>query len=71
MIKNASQSIPTLLYGDGCDNYSMDKLAVLLGELKAGNTSHDIKTDIKNMAHYFYKKGELSLHQYQAILLEV
>ncbi len=51
------KSIPTLQYGDGCDNYSVDKLAVLLGELKAGNTSPDIKTDNKDKAHYFYKKG--------------
>ncbi len=65
------KSIPTLQYGEGCDNYSMDKLAVLLGELKTGKTSPDIKTDIKDMAHYLYKKGELNLQQYKAILLEV
>ena len=70
-LRHLQKLIPSIQYGDGCDNYTMDKLAVLLGELKAGNTSPDIKTDIKEMAHYFYKNGELTMQQYKAILSNV
>ncbi len=52
-LKYLQKRIPKLQYGKGCDNYSMNTLAALLGAL---NTSPDIKTDIKDMTHYFYKK---------------
>ena len=55
----------------GCQNCTMDKLAVSIGKRKVGNTSPDIQTAIKDMAHYFYKKDELSVQCYKAILSKV
>jgi hypothetical protein len=49
-------------------NKTWDRMAVLLGELNAGNTSPVVKNELADIAYHFYKKGELDKPEYRQIL---
>jgi hypothetical protein len=49
-------------------NRTWERMVVLSGEIKAGNTSPVVKNELADIAHYFYKKNELEKPQYQKIL---
>ena len=49
-------------------NKTWDRMAVLLGEIHAGNTSDIVKNELADIAHHFYKKHELDKPKYSKIL---
>ena len=49
-------------------NKSFNRMAVLLGEMNAGNTSQVVKNELADIAHHFYKNKQLDKDQYSKIL---
>jgi hypothetical protein len=49
-------------------NKSFNRMAVLLGEMNAGNTSPVVKNELAEIAHHFYKNKQLDKDQYSKIL---
>ena len=49
-------------------NMTWERLNVLYGELKAGNTSHVVKNELARIAHHFFKNKKLDKSQYKKIL---
>jgi len=49
-------------------NKSFNRMAVLLGEMNAGNSSLVVKNELADIAHHFYKNKQLDKDQYSKIL---
>jgi hypothetical protein len=49
-------------------NKTWDRMSVLVGQIRAGNTSQVVKNELADIAHHFYKNKELDKPSYRKIL---